>query len=64
MTTVDLAEAFRLAADTAYKAVMKPTEGTILTVAKGCADYALSLARDDKDIIVFYKKLFNMEIMY
>ena len=31
---MDLQNAFKLAADTAYKAVMKPTEGTILTVAK------------------------------
>ena len=42
-TTKELAEGFHLAAETAYKAVMKPTEGTILTVARGCGDYAKSI---------------------
>ncbi|NMB28184.1 MAG: DAK2 domain-containing protein [Tissierellia bacterium] len=55
--TTDLAEAFKLAADTAYKAVMKPTEGTILTVARGCADYALTFARGEKDVIIFLEKV-------
>ena len=55
--TIDLAEAFKLASDTAYKAVMKPTEGTILTVARGCAEYALILAKDEKDIIIFMEKV-------
>ena len=39
-----LAEAFEKAVETAYKAVMKPKEGTILTVAKGGADKARELA--------------------
>lgn len=55
--TLDLAEAFKLASDTAYKAVMKPTEGTILTVAKGCAEYALELSKEEKDILVFMEKV-------
>lgn len=55
--TTDLAEAFKLAADTAYKAVMKPTEGTILTVARGCANYALTFARGEKDVIIFLEKV-------
>ena len=38
-----IAEAFEKAVETAYKAVMKPKEGTILTVAKGAADKAKSL---------------------
>ena len=41
-----LAEAFEKAVETAYKAVMKPKEGTILTVAKGAADKAKELAED------------------
>ncbi|MCF6466420.1 DAK2 domain-containing protein [Clostridium sp. Cult2] len=57
--TIDLAEAFRLASDTAYKAVMKPTEGTILTVARGCAEYALELAKEEKDILIFMEKVIN-----
>lgn len=39
-----LANAFRRAVETAYKAVMKPKEGTILTVARGMADKAAELA--------------------
>ena len=39
-----LANAFEKAVETAYKAVMKPKEGTILTVAKGAADKARELA--------------------
>ena len=39
-----LADAFEKAVETAYKAVMKPKEGTILTVAKGGADKARELA--------------------
>lgn len=39
-----LAAAFKRAVETAYKAVMKPKEGTILTVAKGMADMALETA--------------------
>lgn len=40
------AVAFEKAVETAYKAVMKPKEGTILTVAKGAADKAKELAED------------------
>ncbi len=42
-----VAEAFQKAVATAYKAVMKPKEGTILTVAKGAADKASELAATD-----------------
>lgn len=52
-----LAEAFKLASETAYKAVMKPTEGTILTVARGCAEKALEISKTEKDIIVFMSKV-------
>ena len=38
LTTRDVAAGFKKAVDTAYKAVMKPKEGTILTVAKAAAD--------------------------
>ncbi len=40
----DLSEAFDKAVETAYKAVMKPKEGTILTVARGGAEKARELA--------------------
>lgn len=42
-----LCESFEKACETAYKAVMKPKEGTILTVAKGAADKAIELSCDD-----------------
>ena len=41
--------------ETAYKAVMKPKEGTILTVAKGMADKALEMAVETDDIETFAK---------
>ena len=52
-----LAEALKQAADTAYKAVMKPTEGTILTVARECGEYAISICREERDVLVFLKKV-------
>ena len=48
-----LAAAFERAAETAYKAVMKPKEGTILTVAKGGAEKAAELDRTTDDIAKF-----------
>ena len=54
--TVDvsiLCEACQKAVETAYKAVMKPKEGTILTVAKGAADKALELADETDDLVYF-----------
>ena len=48
-----LAEAFQKAVETAYKAVMKPKEGTILTVAKGMANRALELADETEDLAVY-----------
>ena len=49
------ADAFDKAVETAYKAVMKPKEGTILTVAKGAADKARELAEDgEEDLETFF----------
>jgi uncharacterized protein len=45
LTTMDLAFAMKRASDTAYKAVMKPTEGTILTVARESAEKAMEVAQ-------------------
>ena len=47
------AEAFHRAVETAYKAVMKPKEGTILTVAKGGAERAAQLVEETDDILYF-----------
>ena len=53
LTTEDLAVGFEHAVKTAYKAVMKPKEGTILTVANGMAEKASSICRKVKDIEEF-----------
>lgn len=52
-----LANAFTRATETAYKAVMKPKEGTILTVARGMADKAAELATQTDDIVEFLEKV-------
>ncbi len=52
-----LANAFTRATETAYKAVMKPKEGTILTVARGMADKAVELAIETDDIEEFLEKV-------
>lgn len=49
---VVLANACQRGVETAYKAVMKPKEGTILTVAKGMADKAMELVKDTDDLEV------------
>ena len=51
------AEAFKLAANTAYKAVMKPTEGTILTVARETADKALEICDNSTDMVAFLEEV-------
>ena len=53
VTVSVLSDAFQKAVETAYKAVMKPKEGTILTVAKGAADKALEMADETEDLVVF-----------
>ena len=53
ITTEIVAAAFERAVATAYKAVMKPKEGTILTVAKGLSDKATELAKAKKDPLEF-----------
>ena len=55
ITAKSWANALKKASDTAYKAVMKPTEGTILTVARGGAESALECAKDCDDIVVVTK---------
>ena len=53
LDVIDLASAMQKAVETAYKAVMKPKEGTILTVAKGAALKAAELAQNIEDIEEF-----------
>lgn len=53
LDAVALARAVDKGVETAYKAVMKPKEGTILTVARGVADKALELAEDAENLQTF-----------
>ncbi len=55
--TKEIAQALQQAVKTAYKAVMKPKEGTILTVAKACAESALKASETTEDIDVFLQKI-------
>ncbi len=50
-----LSEAFQKASETAYKAVMKPKEGTILTVARGMSEKAAEISGSVKDLEEFLK---------
>ena len=52
-----LSDSFQKAVETAYKAVMKPKEGTILTVAKGMSDRALELCVDTEDLVYFCEEV-------
>ena len=52
-----MADAFEKACETAYKAVMKPKEGTILTVAKGMSTKAVELADETEDLITFCEEV-------
>ncbi len=52
-----LTEANQKAVETAYKAVMKPKEGTILTVARGMAERSLELCEETDDIVLYLQEL-------
>ena len=54
---VTIANAMQKATETAYKAVMKPKEGTILTVAKGAADRAAELVAETDDLPVMIDEI-------
>lgn len=57
LTAVEFAHAFENGVETAYKAVMKPVEGTILTVAKDAAKRAVEVAKNETDIIIVMAEL-------
>jgi len=57
LTIAVLAEAFDKAVETAYKAVMKPKEGTILTVARGLSEKAAELAGTMEDLETFIPEI-------
>ena len=54
VTSADLAKAMELGVERAYKAVMKPTEGTILTVARLSAEKAKEICLETEDIPEFW----------
>ncbi|NLC44509.1 MAG: DAK2 domain-containing protein [Clostridiales bacterium] len=60
ITTVKFAEALQAGSATAYKAVMKPAEGTMLTVARVTAEEAVKLAAHINNFEVFYDSLIDV----
>ncbi len=52
-----LSDALQKATETAYKAVMKPKEGTILTVARGISDKALEICDETDDLVFFCQEV-------
>ena len=52
-----IAKAMERAVETAYKAVMKPKEGTILTVARAVADKAVELSESDMDLAAYFEQV-------
>ncbi|QCX34751.1 DAK2 domain-containing protein [Caloramator sp. E03] len=63
LTTKDFALALKEGANTAYRAVMKPTEGTILTVARESADKAIEIAKNEVDFLNFMKKVYDQAVL-
>ncbi|MGL5347379.1 MAG: DAK2 domain-containing protein [Peptostreptococcaceae bacterium] len=53
LSAEDLAKAFKNGSDTAYKAVIKPIEGTILTVVRESGEYAVKACKKEKELIPF-----------
>lgn len=56
-TCEDMANALELGVKAAYKAVMKPTEGTILTVARVASEKAQEVAYSTNDVAVFWNEV-------
>lgn len=59
LTPQDLAQALQGGVETAYKAVMKPQEGTILTVARKSAEAAKKVVKDGGDIVAVMKDTYE-----
>ncbi|MGG0657895.1 DAK2 domain-containing protein [Rummeliibacillus pycnus] len=57
LDAIKFAQAFQSGVDTAYKAVMKPVEGTILTVARVASEKAVEVAKTEQDIVVIMEAL-------
>lgn len=59
MDSEALAEAIRLGVEAAYNAVMKPTEGTILTVARVASEYAATAFKDGKNAVETFEAMLD-----
>ena len=59
ISTEDLAKAFKNGSDTAYKAVIKPIEGKILTVVRESGEYAIKAAKKEKDLLKFLEMVID-----
>ncbi|MEH7460949.1 DAK2 domain-containing protein [Bacillus thuringiensis] len=57
LTTIDFADALEAGVETAYKAVMKPIEGTILTVARETSKHAVTVAKKQRDFVSFMEEV-------
>ncbi|MEI4802685.1 DAK2 domain-containing protein [Bacillus sp. NPDC077411] len=57
LTTIDFADALEAGVETAYKAVMKPIEGTILTVARETSKHAITVAKKQRDFVLFMEEV-------
>ena len=60
ITTTEYADALKSGVETAYKAVMKPVEGTILTVARVTAEEAKKLSAQIHDFEMFYDRIIDV----
>ena len=56
VTSKNLAAAFKIGVESAYKAVMKPTEGTILTVARIASERATAAYKDGLDVLGVFEE--------
>lgn len=59
LTSVDFANALKEASDTAYKAVMKPIEGTILTIIREASERAVELSNENIDLDNFFSAVIS-----
>lgn len=59
ISTKDFALALKEGVNVAYRAVMKPTEGTILTVARETADKAVELSKNESDFKIFMQEIYK-----
>lgn len=57
ITVLEFALALQRGVDTAYQAVIKPVEGTILTVARDAASRGVTVARETEDIQIFFSEV-------